>query len=234
MSSEQEYEPFKGLTDEEIASLTTEQVEREVKLCMAHEGVQFPEEPGNPPKQPEAAKTEYYEINGWLFANESDAQHIADIVNASGRLEQPYSKSWDRMATVASCESDVVVSRTKLYSPDVYARIQLQLEAYKGEKKAFDERQSAYRKALQASAACADRVHSAHTRAVKKRQEERWRQIKFTEYLELADGDQQMALRFMRKAGVCSATWTPQGDVEVEEVLTEELAEVSADDGLSI
>lgn len=194
---------FEDLTDEQVRTLTDEQVERYIDLECALAGV--PLLPATAPVKPDGVQKqkdiEAYEVGDIVFVNRVDADEIATLANHKPRLTTTYSHvagAYEQVATAA--EDDVAVKVVRHYSPQRWAQEREAVSAaaraenaYQSEVRAYDE---TVKRRREASEHVRRRIEDVHENYYRQQQLQR----EYDRYLDLADGNAEVAARFLDNA----------------------------------
>jgi len=200
---------IESMTDDQILSLDNEKIEKIIKLTFAEEGIQIvpkPEEPTYHVIDP-MDKT-LFAVNGVdaLFENESDAMAVRDIMqNCFSKLrktsgwnddqhEEQFYPTYDKSKTTLQIEKQMV------YSRDLYAKVQGYIEQNAGAKKAYDEALKIYEKARDAGEGFVSAVWEKISTVRAKYAAYETMLARYKEYLLIADGAEETAWNFLKKA----------------------------------
>jgi hypothetical protein len=201
-------------TESELINLTTEEVERIIKLHLVDEGIKLVKKPEEPKlhKLPEKDLVGYTVPNvSFVFEKKETAEEIATILRNNFSNLKSISSSWydsTSIETLINLDSyyfrdgvnSIQVQEKKYYSADLYSQIGNKIsenkklsESYREEKKIYDEVQ-------QSSSETVSYVWDIVNKA-KENQEKREKMLGiFKEYLELSDSNKDVAWKFMNKA----------------------------------
>lgn len=195
------------MTHEEILQLGATDIERMVKYICATDGVKLLPEPIEPVKPKHEPNLNCYKLGDWLCAVREPLDKIAELFNEyryqlktpsyDYQLGSAYQKLGDPSYQL---ESMVKVEPIKVYDVTLYEKIQGEARLYKEEKDQFDKDLSEYHKnnklVEEATSWLWDHFHQAN----KLQREIDNLKSRWSEYLEIANGDKETAEKFMRKA----------------------------------
>jgi len=193
------------MSDEEIVNLSDEEIETQVKLTMAKEGVQFPEpvtfaEEISIP-EPELDMYSCNLFDNYGFATMEDLQEVLNVLDRVTLYKQDYDYSvgYDIKYRVelSSDAEELVIRQKKLYSKEDYLNYSQVLIDNKKIKKENDKLTSAYKSQMAEASEVRKRVDARiHDAISAQSRKERYSSL-YEEYLELAEGSTSIALRFL-------------------------------------
>lgn len=205
---------WQKLTDEELASLSDEQVEIYKKLIYAKEGIKFPIEPKEVDRITDIPKDlTVYSIsnitsdwtNGILFTSLEEARTVAEILSkckSLGHRKIENSEKYFELGCPRDYAGNAIefsVSPEKIYSKEIFKQNkqklinqQRLLEQYNRDRKEYEE---TLRKANEVTNEFETKLEIAR-KTMSNRQN--LYEIFYTDYLPLAD--QQTAMSFLKKA----------------------------------
>lgn len=205
-------------TKDELVALKPEEVERIVYLHLANEGIAIPRKPVEPKyeKVPEKDKKLFSiaGVMGVFFEKRKTAEEVAQLLkNNFSDLRKIQSEYWnsDRSERVSawkvddwssreSSVNDIVVEEKAVYSGDLYLQIKSKLEANKKLKENYDKQKEEFDKAEAAAKDTINMVWDTVRDAQREQEEKDSKLATYKEYLALADGDKDIAWKFMKKA----------------------------------
>lgn len=197
------------MTEAEILGLDDAKIERIIKLKLAEEGlriVQKPEEPKYFEIQP--YDTTLFKVDGVdaLFAEEAVAISVRDLLqNSFSKLrktngwnndvrEEQYYPSYNKG------ETTLQVAKVQCYSRGRYAEVQGMIEQNKSSEDAFNKQNKEYEKAQDEAenfvSAIWDKIRTVRSKYA----EFETMFGRYLEYLALADGQEEQAWKFLKKA----------------------------------
>lgn len=211
---------FEELTRGELYALSEKpnEIKKYKMLVLAEQGIEFPKEPKAPAKMTETPDLEVYCIDGlsssWndmCFENIDDARafvdfllHIKSLGYKSYRGEIDYKTHFfekglpkDYMGN----EPNLSVRVERVFSKKKYDEIKKRLSEYNKAYEKYQKDLNAYNsikaKANEATAFIDEKIDAAVADIGKK---ERYLNILIMDYIPLADGDIDMAMKFLKKA----------------------------------
>lgn len=198
---------FDTLTEQELVALSEEDIQRYIDYACAENGVPLlpaliPEPPSNP--VPETDEIAYAVGRSYstdiVCLKSSDAQELADFLNRIQTVELQYvpGPTTDRVIDVR--RGPYVVTPTPCYSAALGATIRPALADAERAKKVYDAAKKDYDRAVAEREGTASEIRDKVSDAweVHNRRESRRRD--FARYLQLADGKQDIAARFLLNA----------------------------------
>lgn len=193
---------FDRLTDAEILALTDDQIAYYMDLACAEEGAPLmPPDPGREPTKPAyQPDVTLHACGGFLFFDAETAARVADVVNGLRRAETKY-VSGPRYEKTAHIETDPVrLTTEKVYSPELWDQIKNEVNDYGERKQSWDARVKEHTEASKAR----DKVTAWIREKIEQVRDDDYQRERYTRelarYIELAEGDREMAVRFLFKA----------------------------------
>lgn len=196
---------YNECSPEELAQLPEDQIERLIELECAHEGTGLlpacPEAPAKPQIAPDV--TVYQLHANTTFVSREDAEKVLRFIQDHTRVGTRFLRGgWSGPTATEPVDDDEGrISEVKHYSPAHYARHSKDLERYDVLKEEYDKLSREYNKAAEARRSVVKRVREAVDDARDLMNTRRRIRDTFNEYVSLADGDEDMALAFILKAG---------------------------------
>lgn len=194
------------MTDAEVAQLTDTQMQKLIDLECAEEGIPLASEPISLPPPPMLeADTEVFEINGcFAFEREEDARRVAKLIDGSVRLElahdwkpvHPAAKRYIKDRTFDPIS--LLVSR--VMSLAQYERCKVELASDARAREAAEEQRADHKLVAEQRAKIENRVRDECLAARARVARREFLRSEFDRYLELADNDRTIAMRFFEKA----------------------------------
>ncbi len=203
------------LTDDEIATLTDEQVNLFVDIECAKAGA-----PLLPPEPQELSKPEakedktFYGVAGVYFEKPEEAAELLAVIDRHRTFEYDY-KSFGKVAKPGRTYGANEITSVKMFSVGYYDEHRKSLEQYEAEKRKFDSEKKRHEQAVnerrETTAAVWELVSIARELKAEREQIAR----SFQRYLELAKGDKEIAFNFL-KAGMAAAGYEHEHDAFLE------------------
>jgi len=203
---------YKELTTEELASLTDEQIEQYEKLICAENGIKMLDKPVEPTSNVDETKNlEIFKISGFggyfYFTDMEEAKIVIDCLKGLSTVGTTKYFA-DRKYFEAGPEKDynnkpvdISISSEMVYTKDRAVEIEAALKSYKEEKQKYDIDLEEYNEAYEAKE---DAVKEFKTLYEKACQVMYYRQkltrIFYMDYLPIAEGNEQIAMDFLKKA----------------------------------
>ena len=207
---------FNKLTNEEVYNLTDADINLYKKLALAENGVKFPVRPERPNSEKIDPDLTIFTIDGltdrWhglCFRKVEDARTFVDLLikSASGICYKSSTYGQDCYlkkglpATYDGKRPSLNICSEKIYSEEVYSRAKKGIEKFNAEKNAYDKAFAEYEKEL----AKANEVTAFIDDKVTFVNEDYNRKIRLTrlfvnDYLPVAENNEEMAMKFLKKA----------------------------------
>lgn len=195
------------LSKEEVLALNDEQIAKFVDYECAMNGAPLlplmPEKPTLKKPEPDTVAYEVsvgYQATIYL-ANEFDAAEVLQLLKSM----RVFRKDWS--ADILVPEPETTMRSIPIFSPDIWESVRAQKAAYDEAEKAYTFAKEEYDKAFSERQACFNEVWQI----VREAREDEYRRnsitLKFNRYLELAEGNREIALRFLKNSG----TVIPEG-----------------------
>jgi hypothetical protein len=192
------------MTEEELIVLDESDTNKLIDYECALEGVpMLPPHPGPEPKMEKiTADHTVYEICSLYFASITDASNVLDAINNANGLYK--SEGWsDDQHLERLCPGDYSypkISTNNMISSEAWAAKRSAIEAHKTLKSVYDRSKKVYDTAYKERESIVqnvyDKIRTAKDNAYER---DRYRE-EFKRYLELADKDTTIAMRFLIKA----------------------------------
>lgn len=209
---------FKELTNQEVYDLTSEQIEFYKKLVLAENGVKFPIEPIKPELEEEKGDITVYTLdglsekwNGLCFESMDDAISFADFVrNAKGIgfksnnsnidystffFEHGLPKDWQGK------DLTLMVCAETIFSKEKFDEVANSVKAYKKAMEKYKSDRDTYNKTCERAKVLTsfidERVFEVREDINNKK---KLTYLFVNEYLPLAEGNDEIAIKFLEKA----------------------------------
>jgi len=195
-------------TNEELRDLNQQQIEDLIDLECAHEGVPLlPEMPVKPEVNKPQPDLTLYQVSGLYLKHKEDADRLIELINSMPRMEEKYYKEgyFDR-------EEMERVQEVKVFSEDAKMRTKAQANAAKELEDQYRFAKKEYNKIAEQRKDIIDRVNDAVCNAFDEYNKEQVYKKQYARYLQLAEGEKDIALNFMKAAH-------PHEDEYIEEIL---------------
>lgn len=201
---------FQELTDVEVLALSEEEIERYIKLEMAEEGIKILQKPVEPKYKtiPEGDELTYG-VGGFadnvVFKEKGAAQRIADAITKE--LPNAFDLSYNRnysLRYLKKADTEYtnlgVVKHSKHYKKETLDRIEEDKTANDDLKRIYEKELKEYdsenNRASRIRSDIWDRVHYLQQQELEKERN----LTRYKEYLELANGNPEIAMNFLKKA----------------------------------
>lgn len=193
---------FNDLTDAEVLALTEEQIAYHIDYECADSGAALlPPDPGPEPEKIKDMKdAAAFDVCGVLFTNREEALRVAEVLASCAIFETRYvGNDWSQQVLVRVAESPEAKS-VRYYTANGWEAAKALVSKYNAAKKAWDEAVSEYNRIVKERDSATEWIRN---RVAEVRNEE-WKRQRalndYQRYVELADGDERIARRFMLKA----------------------------------
>lgn len=201
---------FPDMTDAELAALDDATINQRIDLCCAERGIPLYVQEMIEPKPPVAPDFPLYEVGGVFLDSDTEAKALAASIQSTRRWKRKY-RYWDSKSLDEweQDESEIKIEIVQGYRPETWHQYRANLEQFDARKKAFGKMKEANTKAYDARASVAGEVWKDIS-AAKDRIEDsdRLRRL-FDRYVELANGDRDIAKKFLVAAEHFDESWNP-------------------------
>lgn len=197
---------FQQLNDRELVELTQDQIDQYVKLKKAETGIKIINEPETPVYQDVPERDlELFEVNGYNFKDRAAAEEIASVINkhisSALKVDYDYYRGGsDYKYASAYSGSLETVNVLRVYSSPVYQSIKDILASNKKIKEAWEKVHGEYEDENTKASEIVEGVYEAIRQARERLEKFRTYKIHIVEYLQLANGDRDIAWNFFDKA----------------------------------
>lgn len=205
MQKEKQPKKFELLTDEELINLTEEQIDWYIALKKAEKGIRILKCPESP-KYREIPEPNFtvYGILDLYFKDREIAQEISDFINE--RIEKSYTSNYDWSIDSNKCYANLFNGHLKqvevktLYDKDTYNSIKDILISNKKIKEAYEKIKDEYDEYNENVQELVNEIYDKINEAKKRKEDFNEYLVKIQEYLQLANGDKDVAWKFFNKA----------------------------------
>lgn len=196
---------FDQLNDLELVELKSEDIEKYIKLKKAEAGVKIVNYPATPEyQQIPVPDLEVFQVCGFSFTEREKAVEIAETINKhiSSSLSVDYNWRGDSRVKYAKPFSGSLaqVEVEKVYSWGVYESIKEIIESNARIEKAFKALKDEYEAEEDKAKELVDEVYNKINEAKERLEKFRNYKVRIIEYLQLANGDRDVAWNFFDKA----------------------------------
>ena len=205
-------------TKQELIKLETKEIDKIIKLHLANAGIAIPKKPIEPEYEdiPEQ-DTKIFSIAGvgdLYFDSRELAEECAKILrNNYSKLRSVHNDYFNSSVHQRSTSfkvnqysseppsvNDLIVKETTLYSTDLYTQIKAKLEANDKLQKNYDKKQEEFETAEENARKTIDIVWETIREAQTEHKDMTDKLEIYRDYLDLADGEKDVAWKFMKKA----------------------------------
>lgn len=195
------------MAHEEILQLSAADIERMVKYICATDGIKLLPEPVEPVKPKHEPDLTCFRLGDWLCALREPLDKIAEVFNEYryqlkvSSYDYGLGSAYQKLGEPSyQLENMVKVEPIKVYSELQYTLVQAEARIYKEAKEQFDKDLSEYRKNKKLVEDATNWLWEHFHQANKLQREIDSLKSRWSEYLEIAGGDKEIAEKFMRKA----------------------------------
>jgi hypothetical protein len=198
---------FEHLNDTELVELEQDHINHYIKLKKAESGVKLLTLPDTPTYQDiPVPDVELYEVAGYAFADKARAQEIADAINknisSAFKLDYDYwgSGTSDYKYAAPYNGSLEAINIQRAFSQPVYNSIKTVIASNKKVREAWDKLKKEYDAEDEKSTEIVNGIYDAINAAKDRLVQFRTYKARIVEYLQLANGDRDIAWNFFDKA----------------------------------
>ena len=189
-------------TREELINITDEEKKLLIEIEAMCEGVEIPEEPKYLEEQfVDRPDMEVYEVevDTLYYTSKEEAEKVVSFLNSTsrGRLDYKYENGYDRKY-YEPVDGLVSAKAMRAYSYEKYHQIGQLLKANKKVKEVNDKLKSNYNDAIKGYNNIVAEVQEAIDEAIYAQQKEEHYKTAYARYIELANGDKEVAQKFFR------------------------------------
>jgi hypothetical protein len=221
------------MTDAEVAQLSEEQIQKLIDLECAEEGIPLTDEPISLPPPPMLeADTEVFEVSGnFAFASEDDARSLAKLVNGTRRLEIAH--DWKPVHPAAKryinghSNDPINITVSRVMSLAQYERCKVELAGDARAREVAEAQRADHKLVAEQRAKIESRGRDECLAARARTARRAFLRGEFDRYLELADNDRTIAMRFFEKAYSSDIDRTDRLSLR-DELLGEDLSHLRA------
>lgn len=204
--------PIDELTDEELLALTSEQIEKRVKLRMAEDGVPIYPAPDKPELiDVEPPKSKFFTFakvfNEILFPSVEDLRKVVDLMREMGCERKV--KDWNEpigrhepniIKASYGSEDEFDIKSEELYSADEYLKSKASLVENKKRETDYESELKTVNNSKKAAQGIRDEIMEPIQEAETRKYQYERADLQFSGYMELAEEDATVALKFYIKA----------------------------------
>lgn len=193
-------------TQEELLALEPADILRLRDMeCMCEGAPLLPKPPGGEPHKPNVVGEQVaHHVNAeMLFFNEADAREVLELIRSKARADEYYlGGNWQGPRGVKPEDPNQGSMEAKrFWTPEQFATHKLVQETYQTAKSKWEAEDKEYREAQKDRETAVQRVDSRLEDAYEKQRRAQSIRDTWAQYLELANGNQGIALGFLLKLG---------------------------------
>lgn len=221
---------IKDMSHEQVIALNDPELNRLVKLALALQGVPLP---GAAPEKPEEPKVErdvaVYAVGGLFFTDRNAAEAVgavlASVASSAVKLDYEWQHVGSEHKYARPYRSDdqaslsTITTERALSEPN-FRRVREALIQYKVLQKQYEEDTKKHEAAVSAGDEVRGEIVAVYNDARARQQDLDRTMARFDEYMHLADGDVEVALRFFDKAHTPTAWVRNRLDAKVAQFRT--------------
>lgn len=201
---------FEGKSDAELVAMSDAEVNQRIDLTCAERGIPLWCEELPEPKPEVEPDWELYQVCGVNFSDGAVAREIAKSIERERRWKQAYNYRYgfDRLE-MEQDESEIGVTLVRCFRPETFHKHKAEITKHEEQKKVYEARKKENRKAYDERSDVATRVWSEINDARRRINEsDRLRNL-YVRYVGLANGDKEMARKFLIAAEKFNDDWQP-------------------------
>lgn len=202
---------FPDMTIQQIAALSEVEVSKVVNLACAEQGIPiFLESIGEEPKQSVPPDVEYFKIGDWIVGSIEHASAIVKAIDSGDRYTKAYDpKTYSSLDVAERSKAKIEIEPLRLFSPEQYHKCQSEIRAHKQAHTAWEARKRATELSTSNRSTIAENVWREVWDAQEQVSEHERIDRPFAKYVELADGNHEMARKFLITAERLDESWRP-------------------------
>lgn len=197
---------FEQLNDQELTSLTQEQIDFYIKLKKAETGIKIIALPDAPEqREVPAPDLEIFEVSGMSFTDRARAEEIAAAINKhitnALKVTYDYYRAGSDYQYAKPYEGSLeTVEVKRVYSMPVYNSIKDIIASNKKVMDAWKEVERECKEEDEKASEIVDAIYDSIAKARERLEQFRNYKVRIVEYLQLANGDRDIAWNFFDKA----------------------------------
>lgn len=202
---------FENHTDEQLVALTDAQVNTAIDRTCAERGIPLWVEEIVEPKLPVAHDMTLFQVAGYKFEKQVDANRVAEAINDSPKWTEVY--SWGRSNEGREWTQDertVTVEIISGHRPETWHKHRAALDEFEDRKKRYEATKKANEQAYESRGGVAKEawkeIRDARDRLADR---DRLRNL-YIRYIGLANGDKEVARKFLVAAEKFDEAWQPE------------------------
>lgn len=194
------------LSDEEVLKLTDEDLSRMIRLKMAAEGIKMLKKPQEPKLHEIPPKDmTLYSVNDTGYIAFKDKHHAIALLEAMTEccavtsIVRCYGYS-EKLDSEEQYNPSLELKTNQVYSPALYAKVRGAIKENESMKDEYEKTLKEYKRAEDEAAWIREEVYGKFRQVRHKYEEMDVMNTRYDEYLVLAEGNEEMAWKFLRKA----------------------------------
>lgn len=195
---------FDDLSEAELTALTEGDIARYVDYACAENGVALlPSLPPAPKEVHYEPDAKVYQIGHWLnFTTAEAAARVLDAIRENGAIDTDYISTPARVTgtVLSSRRNALMVTVHEAFTPETAERLKAELAGAKREEDVYQKAKKEYDAAVAERRGYEEDIRGKVADAWEMRSRRESRQRDYDRYLDLADGNQEIALRFLTRA----------------------------------
>jgi hypothetical protein len=227
---------------DEILALTPDELEDEIRKVLAEDGIkQLPPSPKEPECLKEKPAKDAWRVNAgeMIFESKEVAEKVAAFISEQPRMETyylagHYDYGGPEGIKPVDSENEVEARPAKYWEPAQYDTYRSVIKAHREAKSAFDKERESYESIKRGQ----EDVRTEIEKIVKNARQEKWDEDRFKdrleEYEKIADGDRDLAWKFLCKAHYEYDTehWRKVAGFDYDPIMREDCCEEEAESAL--
>ena len=192
---------LESYNDAELAKFTEKDIADLVDFECAHEGIRLvPPKPVKPIDGLPEPDVTVYKISEIRLTDYTEAQQLINLANnCKSKVTVDWRSSYNRRY-ISGRQQDINYKERKYYSEKLYEDIATDIACLKERKEAYENLESEYKNILRDRDAIAKKVEKAIQESKRKDQRVARLKTEFHRYVQLAEGNQTIAWKFLMDA----------------------------------
>jgi hypothetical protein len=206
--------PFDSLAEQELVALSEDEIQRYIDYACAENGV--PLLPSLPPAPVEVSYTpdaQVFTIGHWLhFRHPEQAARVLEAINEAAPVETSYISTPSHITStvLTARRSSFSITTTEAFTAEQAESIKSQLAEAKRQEDVYAKAKKAYDSAVSERESYASEIREKVGAAWEMHHARESRRRDYDRYLQLADGNAQIAARFLVNAHRDARTLLPE------------------------
>lgn len=189
-------------TKEEVLELSDEQIHEMVDYQCAVQGVPLIEAPAPVMEEMPPKDLTVFEVAGFSFERESDAQEIVDLIAEKVKLDvgYDYGYGYDNTYVKGIADACPAMRRVSVYSFEQFEKLKEEIKSVKERKDKYEKLKGAFDKADRKRSDIREEIMEVVYEIQREHQKEEEMRYEFIKYMNLAEDNPIIAMNFLRRA----------------------------------